>query len=196
MVHWQAEGLRGGEGESGALLAVLQSNGKRSQQAEKPQTQRIEEREQNDFSMGMFNNSIYRKTRYYASMEQAHTQRHTHPHTHPVCTLQNITKNCCQRQRRMLSLSLSLSMAKCKMYLNLSPLLASSRWGEWEGKGRRRGDVCLCWHLLPLSRAWLSVCVSVCVCTLKFMQMLRCVSAYGQNHFVQVKNNANCALSA
>lgn len=41
---------------------------------------------------------------------------------------------------------------------------------------------CLCWHLLRLSRAWVNawerVCVWWCVCTLKFMQMLRCVPMY------------------
>lgn len=136
----------------------------------------------------MFNNSIYRKTRYYASTEHTPPPKKCsraaaplipHPASLPQPrALQNITKNCCQRHRRMLSLLLSLSIAKCKMYLNLSPsttappppLLLLSRPLTWP----RRGLPVLAF-VAALTCMGECVRVSVCVCTLKFMQMLRCV---------------------
>lgn len=129
--------------------AALQSNGKRSplrltlQRATtittttttkaaargKPQPQRVEEREQNDFSMKCSTIQFTAKlviTPAWSTTPTKNCYRAAAfliPHTYlpQPRALQNITKNCCQRHRRVLSLSLSLSIAKCKMYLNLSP---------------------------------------------------------------------------
>lgn len=109
----------------------------------------------------------------HSHQKSAPGQQHPSSHIpHPLAqprALQNITKNCCQRRRRMPSLLLSLSIAKCKMYLNLSPSTTAPPPPPHSCHALLpdHEEGCLCWHLLRLSRAWVSawerVCVLVCV---------------------------------